>query len=70
MKIKIIGYEPSNEDLKPSKIDMWYDRSQRSWIVQLKDQEDNQIGEAAYVHSKTEAKKQVNDWKKEFGLSE
>jgi len=70
MKIKIIGYEPSNKELKPSTVDMWYDRSQRSWIVQLKDQDDNQIGDAAYVHSKPEALKQVDGWKKEFGLSE
>lgn len=33
-------------------IDTWYDRHTRSWVVQLKDREGNQIGEAEYVGNK------------------
>jgi hypothetical protein len=37
------------------KTDRWYDKHTRSWVVQAKDSEDNQIGEAVYVASKREA---------------
>lgn len=66
----IIGFESEDKEPIPSKVDMWYFKPQRSWIVQLKDEEGNQIGDAVYVHYKKEALKQVDDWKKEFGLSE
>jgi hypothetical protein len=36
-------------------IDVWYDRYTNSWVTQLKDHEETQIGEADYVHSKREA---------------
>lgn len=35
--------------------DRWYDRHTRCWVVQAKDCEDNQVGEAIYVYSKREA---------------
>lgn len=38
-----------------AKIEIWYDRPSRSWVVQRKDAEGSQIGEADYVHSKREA---------------
>lgn len=60
----------NHQELKPSKVDMWYDRHERSWVVQLKDQEENQIGEATYVYSKPEALSQVEYLKKTYGLSE
>lgn len=40
-----------------SSIDIWYERRTRSWVVQLKDAEGNQIGESSYVHSRREADK-------------
>lgn len=36
-------------------VDRWYDRNNRSWVVQKKDVNGNQVGEAAYVGSKREA---------------
>lgn len=36
-------------------IDVWYDAYTNSWVTQLKDQEENQIQDADYVHSKKEA---------------
>jgi hypothetical protein len=41
-----------NNDLK---LDRWYDRSTRSWIVRAVDAEGNQIGDAIYVATKGEA---------------
>jgi hypothetical protein len=35
--------------------DRWHDRRTRSWVVQAKDAEDNQIGDAIYVASEREA---------------
>ncbi len=36
-------------------IDVWFDKNTNSWVTQLKDNEDNQLGNADYVHSKKEA---------------
>ena len=36
-------------------IDKWYDKFTKSWVVQLKDENDYQIGDAIYVYSKREA---------------
>lgn len=33
----------------------WYDRQTKSWVVQRKDAEGNQVGEADYVYSREEA---------------
>jgi GNAT superfamily N-acetyltransferase len=37
------------------KIDMWYDRYTKNWVVQLKDSKGYQIGDAHYVYTKREA---------------
>jgi len=37
------------------KVIMWYDRYTKSWVVQVKDENDNQIGTADYVYSRKEA---------------
>jgi len=29
--------------------DVWYDRTVRSWVIQVKDREDNQVGDAQYA---------------------
>jgi hypothetical protein len=41
--------------MKTYTIDRWYDRSLRSWIIQLMDENDFQVGEAVFVYSKKEA---------------
>jgi hypothetical protein len=46
-------------------IDVWYDRYTNSWVTQLKDGEENQIGNADYVHSKREAVSYARIIKKE-----
>jgi hypothetical protein len=67
--MKIIGYDNEyKEPLSPVKIDMWYNRPERSWVIQLKDKENNQIGEADYVATKQNALKRVDGYKKEYGI--
>lgn len=33
----------------------WYDRHTRSWVVQQKDENGNQVGQADYVYTRDEA---------------
>ena len=67
--MKIIGSiaDEPKEDI-PFSIDMWYNRSQKSWVIQVKDKECNQIGDAVYVYSKPEALNQVDYWKEKYGI--
>ena len=41
-----------NEEI--TTIEYWYDRRSRNWIVQLKDKDDNQIGEAFYSGTRSD----------------
>ena len=50
------------------KIDVWYDRYTRSWVVQLKDVSGNQIGTADYVYTKREAELIADRLKKEHNI--
>lgn len=34
---------------------IWYDKQFRTWVVQCKDDKDNQVGDAIYVYTKREA---------------
>jgi hypothetical protein len=36
-------------------IEVWYNKYENSWVAQVKDDQNNQIGEANYVYSKNEA---------------
>jgi len=45
------------------KIDYWYDKYTKSWIVQRKDENGDQIGNSDYVASKKEAQNLVNYYK-------
>ena len=38
-----------------NRLDRWYDRGSRSWIVQLKDEAGNQVGDAIFVGTRSEA---------------
>lgn len=47
----------NNLDLieKINKVEYWYDKYTKSWVVQRKNKYGNQIGRADYVYSKKEA---------------
>ena len=35
--------------MTPHHVDMWYDRNTKSWVIQLKNKDNYQIGDAEYV---------------------
>jgi len=53
---------------KPFSIDMWYNRHERSWVIQVKDEENCKIGDSVYVHSKLETLNQVKYWTEKYGV--
>lgn len=55
MKIKDLLAQRREYSKVDCKLDRWYDRQTRSWVIQLLDPEGNQVGEAIYVASKKEA---------------
>lgn len=57
MTIIVDGQEwiPTLEEAKAVKIEMWYDRHRREWVLYPVDAEGNQIAEASYGFSKQEA---------------
>lgn len=70
MKIISINGKPIEDDPKlpegqnvPHHTDRWYNRQERSWVVQLKDKYDNQIDSAVYVYSKQEEINAENKFK-------
>lgn len=53
---------------KPFSVDMWYNRHERSWVIQVKDEDNCQIGNSVYVHSKQEALNQVKYWMEKYDI--
>ncbi len=48
------------------KVERWYDRNTRSWVIQLLDDQGNQVGNAVYVGNKHDALYEENLMKKEL----
>jgi hypothetical protein len=42
-------------DRRPVKVDRWYDRKTRCWVVQTLNAAGDQLGDATYVHHKRSA---------------
>jgi len=63
-----IDMEIEYSNAKPFSVDMWYNRSAKSWVVQIKDEENCQIGDSIYVHSKPEAVSQVEYWTGKYDI--
>lgn len=68
MVIKIKGFEAEYKEPKAVKIEMWYDRSRREWVLYPVDEEGNQIDEASYGFRKAEAKEIKKDLEREWGI--
>lgn len=47
-------------------VDKWYDRHSRSWVVQRKDADDQQVGPAHYSGTKRGADICADDWSSEL----
>lgn len=53
------------KDAEGNTVEKWYDPYTKSWVIQKKDLQGNQIGNATYVHSKEEAVNEENRMKQE-----
>ena len=62
------GQSPHNKGGYKMKVEKWYDRYSRNWIIQLLDAKGNQIGNAVYVYTKNEAIREVELLKRENNL--
>ena len=47
-------------------VDKWYDRKSQNWIIQLKDKEENQIGNAEIVGNKVDAQRTKEEMDREL----
>jgi len=63
-----IDTEIEYHNAKPFCVDMWYNRSERSWVIQVKDEDNYQIGDSVYVRTKLEALNQVKYWCEKYGV--
>ena len=65
--MKIKNFNPSY-DMTPVKVEKWYNRSEKSWVIQLLTKDNFQIGDAIYIYSKAEAIREEEELKKEYNL--
>ena len=52
-----------------SSVDAWYDKHTRSWVIQKKDEEGNQVGDADYIGSKEEKDNLVKEYESKLDSS-
>lgn len=55
-------------DEKVVKIDAWYDRHTRLWVIQKLNKDDYQIGDAEYIYGKASAMTEKKNLEEEYGL--
>jgi hypothetical protein len=53
--MRILNLDHAEFDRTPTKIERWYDRHTRCWVVMTTNIAGDQLGDATYVHSKREA---------------
>ena len=63
-----IEYIPQEEKAAAVKIEMWYDRSRRNWVLYPVDEEGNQLAEAMYGFGKAEAMEIKKELELEYGI--
>lgn len=64
----VLGSMEFHENAEAVKIEMWYDRSRRNWVLYPVDAEGNQLEEARYGFGKTEALKIKRDMEEEYEI--
>jgi hypothetical protein len=70
MEFRIINPEPIPENqFVPHHVDVWYDRHERMWIIELKDIYENSLDPIERRYSKVDALKVKESFEKEFNLS-
>lgn len=70
MKFKVKGFDPEADKFDESvvKIDVWYDRHTRNWVVMKMNKNGDQIGGADFPYTKKEALELKDEYEKEYGL--
>ena len=72
IKLFINGiYIPETEffvEREAVKIEKWYDRSRREWVIYPVDKDGNQLTEASYGFSKAEAEQIKKELEKQYGV--
>lgn len=68
LRIKIKGWDGEPIERKAARVEMWYDRHYRHWVIYPVDAEGNQLEEARYGFGKAEALEIKNDLIEELGL--
>lgn len=69
MKIRIVGFDVSKQfDETVVKIDAWYDKHTRLWVVQKLNKDGYQVGDADYVYGKTNAMEEKAELEKKYNL--
>lgn len=70
IRIFVDGVEWIDEgkEVSPVKVDMWYDRHRREWVIYPVDEDGNQYGEAQYGFSKAEALRIKKELETEYNL--
>ena len=68
MTLTLMVEEVEEFDTKVTMIDAWYDRHSRNYIIQLKNKDGYQVGDAIYCGNKKDRDSWVKDLKEEYGL--
>lgn len=70
VEIKIKGWDGIVPEHKAARVEMWYDRHYRHWVIYPVDAEGNQWWEAQYGFGKAEALRIKRDIEREHGIME
>jgi hypothetical protein len=65
IKFNLPQIEP---DETPAKIEKWYDRHTRSWVIQIKNKTNDQIGNAEYFGTKEGAENEYKRLKAAYNI--
>ena len=71
IRLYVDGVEVTPTDIEEHKavaIEKWYDRHRREWVIYPVDAEGNQLVEARYGFSKTEAEEIKAELEAEYGI--
>lgn len=70
IKLKVNGayYAPEEREAKPVKIEMWYDRSRKEWVLYPVDEEGNQLAAASYAFGKKDANETKKQLEADYGI--
>ena len=70
--MKIIGFDMDHrpDPLPAVRVECWYDKSARVWILTYKDAEGNQVGDAEYEYNRKSAAVHVDQMRAALGIKD